>query len=144
MVFWDFFAQVRQVLSLRGMFMRHAKEHGIAQEDMAHVVCELRDVDNRPLVEMVGAGLVEIVCSHDIIGRLMIQCARSTGLAFVLENLMGFDGDEFYLSEWPQVLGQRFGDLFYRFDDAVVRSFSYLHYRQTLAPHRRLLLLTLL
>jgi hypothetical protein len=62
----------------------------------------------------------------------------------VLENLMGFDGDEFYLSEWPQVLGQRFGDLFYRFDDAVVRPFSYLHYRQTLAPHRRLLLLTLL
>jgi hypothetical protein len=40
-------------------------------------------------------------------------------LAHVLENMMGFDGDEFYLKEWPELLGQRFGDILHRFDDAV-------------------------
>ena len=59
---------------------------------------------SRHLVEMVGQGLVEVVCPHDVIGRLMIQCARSSGLAHVLENLMGFDGDEFYLKEWGQLV----------------------------------------
>ena len=102
---------VRQVLSLRGVLSR-------SNEDV-HVTCELRDVDNKHLVEMVGKGLVETVCAHDIIGRLMIQCARAAGLAHVLENLMGFDGDEFYLKEWPELIGERFGDIFTRFDDAV-------------------------
>jgi len=104
---------VRQILSLRGMLSKSN------QEDPAHVVCELRDVDNKHLVEMVGKGLVETVCAHDIIGRLMIQCARAAGLAHVLENLMGFDGDEFYLKEWPALAGLRFGDILTRFDDAV-------------------------
>lgn len=104
---------VRQILSLRGMLSRSQ------QENPAHVVCELRDVDNKHLVEMVGKGLVETVCAHDVIGRLMIQCARAAGLAHVLENLMGFDGDEFYLKEWPELLGLRFGDIGVRFDDAV-------------------------
>jgi len=104
---------VRQILSLRGMLNK------CNQEDPAHVVCELRDVDNKHLVEMVGKGLVETVCAHDVIGRLMIQCARAAGLAHVLENLMGFDGDEFYLKDWPELTGERFGDIFSRFDDAV-------------------------
>ena len=104
---------VRQILSLRGMLSKSL------QNNPAHVVCELRDVDNKHLVEMVGKGLVETVCAHDVIGRLMIQCARSAGLAHVLENMMGFDGDEFYLKEWPELLGQRFGDILHRFDDAV-------------------------
>lgn len=102
---------VRQILSLRGILSR-------TNED-CHVTCELRDVDNKHLVEMVGKGLVETVCAHDVIGRLMIQCARAAGLAHVLENLMGFDGDEFYLKEWPEVVGERFGDIFMRFEDAV-------------------------
>ena len=49
-------------------------------------------MDNEPLVRMVGGSAVETVVSHDIIGRLMIQCARQPGLATVWEQLMGFDG----------------------------------------------------
>ena len=49
-------------------------------------------MDNEALVRMVGGNAVETVVSHDIIGRLMIQCARQPGLATVWEQLMGFDG----------------------------------------------------
>ncbi len=33
-----------------------------------------------------------VTCSHDMIGRVMIQCARQPGLAAVWEQLMGFRG----------------------------------------------------
>ena len=56
------------------------------------MVAEVCDMDNDALVRMVGGDLVETVVSHDIIGRLMIQCARQPGLASVWEQLLGFDG----------------------------------------------------
>ena len=85
----------------------------------AHVVCEIKDVDNKHVVEMVGEGMVEVLCPHDMIGRLMIGCARSSGVAHVLEILMGFEGDEFYLKEWKDLVGKRFGEIHFRFDDAI-------------------------
>jgi len=99
---------VRQVLSLKGI-------DGLT----AHVVVEMQDVDNRELVNMVAPEIAEVIVAHDIIGRLMIQCARSPGLAYVLENLMGFEGAEFYLEKWPQLTGLTFGDITCRFDAAV-------------------------
>ena len=71
---------VRQVMSLVGILKRSSTK--------AHMVCEIKDVDNKHVVEMVGEGMVEVLCPHDMIGRLMIGCARSAGLANVLENLM--------------------------------------------------------
>lgn len=44
---------------------------------------ELSDLDNEVLVKLVGGELVETVVAHDVIGRLMIQCARQPGLAQV-------------------------------------------------------------
>lgn len=44
---------------------------------------ELSDLDNEVLVKLVGGTLVETVVAHDVIGRLMIQCARQPGLAQV-------------------------------------------------------------
>jgi hypothetical protein len=57
-----------------------------------HIVAEVCDLDNEPLVKMVGGTLVQTVVSHDIIGRLMIQCARQHGLASVWQQVMGFQG----------------------------------------------------
>ena len=56
-------------------------------------MAEVCDIDNEPLIKMVGPDMVQTVVSHDIIGRLMIQCARQPGLAAVWEQIMGFDGE---------------------------------------------------
>lgn len=101
---------VRTVLSLRGM---GAPSHG-------HIVAEVLDVDNEPLLKIVGKNSIETFVSHDVIGRLMIQCARERGLAQVLEKLLGFEGCEFYLHEWPEVTGLTYGEVMYRFEDAIV------------------------
>jgi len=84
-----------------------------------HVVVEVQDIDNQDLFPLVAPDFAEVVVTHDIIGRLMIQCARCPGLASVLEEMMGFEGSEFYFEEWPELTGQKFSDIVCRFDDAV-------------------------
>uniref|UniRef100_A0A7S2S8C3 RCK N-terminal domain-containing protein n=1 Tax=Mucochytrium quahogii TaxID=96639 RepID=A0A7S2S8C3_9STRA len=98
---------VRIVMSLTGIHV------------LAHIVVEMCDVDNRELVLLVGKGNVETVVAHDIIGRLMIQCARQPGLAQILEQLLGFAGDEFYFAEWPSLTGKTFLDAAFAFDQAI-------------------------
>ena len=51
---------------------------------------------------------------------MLIHCARERGLAQVFEQLLGFDGCEFYIQEWPELVGLTFGEVIYRFADAVV------------------------
>ena len=100
---------VRTVLSLRGM----------GAPTKGHIVAEVLDVDNEPLLKIVGKNSIETFVSHDVIGRLMIQCARERGLAQVLEKLLGFDGCEFYIKEWPELTGLTYGEAMYRFEDAI-------------------------
>lgn len=73
---------LRTVLSLTGV------KEGLR----GHIVVELSDLDNELLVKLVGGELVETVVAHDVIGRLMIQCARQPGLAqvFIKLNDLGF------------------------------------------------------
>ena len=82
-----------------------------------HIVCEMCDVDNEPLVRMVGGEAVETIVAHDVIGRLMIQCARQPGLAQVWNDVLGFEGCEFYCSEHPELVGCSFDDVVLRFAD---------------------------
>merc|ERR1712125_120127 len=63
--------------------------------------------------------MVETLVSHDVLGRLMLTAARQPGLAKVYETLLGFDGDEFYFQEWPELEGVRFGELSERFPTAI-------------------------
>ena len=56
---------------------------GVKEGLRGHVVVEMSDLDNEPLVKLVGGELIETVVAHDVIGRLMIQCALQPGLAQV-------------------------------------------------------------
>lgn len=84
-----------------------------------HVVVELRDIDNKELVFLVGKEQVEVMVSHDVIGRLMIQCARQQGLAQMYNKLLGFDDNEFYIEKWPTAVGKTFAEVSLLFKDAV-------------------------
>ena len=110
-----------------------------------HTVVELRDIDNRPTLELVerlggdgedphgaeenGNGVdnheeedekpvVRTLVPHDIIGRLMIQCTRQAHLAEVYDVLCGFDQMEFYFKQWPAVTGLTWGEVAFAFPDA--------------------------
>lgn len=66
---------------------------GVKEGLRGHVVVEMSDLDNEPLVKLVGGELIETVVAHDVIGRLMIQCALQPGLAQV--SLISF----YYISQ---------------------------------------------
>ncbi|KAK3148791.1 hypothetical protein QOZ80_3AG0208720 [Eleusine coracana subsp. coracana] len=100
---------LRTVLSLSGV------KEGLR----GHIVVELSDLDNEVLVKLVGGDLVETVVAHDVIGRLMIQCARQPGLAQIWEDILGFENCEFYIKRWPKLDGLRFEDVLISFPDAI-------------------------
>lgn len=84
-----------------------------------HIVAEVRDIDNEPLVRLMGGRDVETMVSHDVLGRLMLMSARQPGLASVYQEVLGFDGDEFYMKDWPELTGVPFGDLVNHFPCAI-------------------------
>jgi hypothetical protein len=84
-----------------------------------HVVCEVRDVDNEPLVALVGGDVCETVVSHDIIGRLMLMAARQPGIARVYDSILGFDDDEFYTEDWDEILGKSWEEVILKFPMAI-------------------------
>ncbi|KAL9314989.1 hypothetical protein ACSQ67_020441 [Phaseolus vulgaris] len=100
---------LRTVLSLTGV------KEGLR----GHIVVELSDLDNEVLVKLVGGDLVETVVAHDVIGRLMIQCARQPGLAQIWEDILGFENCEFYIKRWPQLEGMQFEDVLISFPAAI-------------------------
>ncbi|KAK7338239.1 hypothetical protein VNO77_18842 [Canavalia gladiata] len=100
---------LRTVLSLAGV------KEGLR----GHIVVELSDLDNELLVKLVGGDLVETVVAHDVIGRLMIQCARQPGLAQIWEDILGFENCEFYIKRWPQLDGMQFEDVLISFPAAI-------------------------
>ncbi|KAL4309192.1 hypothetical protein GQ457_01G035370 [Hibiscus cannabinus] len=92
---------------------------GVKDGLRGHIVVELSDLDNEVLVKLVGGELVETVVAHDVIGRLMIQCARQPGLAQIWEDILGFENCEFYIKRWPQLDGMQFEDVLISFPDAI-------------------------
>eukprot|EP00928_Gymnodinium_smaydae_P026867 TRINITY_DN20963_c0_g3_i1.p1 TRINITY_DN20963_c0_g3~~TRINITY_DN20963_c0_g3_i1.p1 ORF type:complete len:881 (-),score=82.41 TRINITY_DN20963_c0_g3_i1:148-2790(-) len=84
-----------------------------------HVVAEVRDIDNEPLLQLVGGGKLDTLVSHDMLGRLMVMAARHPGLAKVYESLLGYAGMEFYIRAWPELVGVKFGRVFEYFPKAV-------------------------
>lgn len=63
---------------------------GVKEGLQGHIVVEMSDLDNEVLVKLVGGNHIETVVAHDVIGRLMIQCARQPGLAQVVFSFQFF------------------------------------------------------
>ena len=61
----------------------------------------------------------------NLIGRLMVQCSLEPGLAAVFAHILAFAGNEFYFSEWPELVGKRFADACFMFEDAVCLGVRY-------------------
>ena len=105
------------------------------KENKAHIVAEIRDNDSDSLMKLVGGDRIETVVSHDIVGRLMVMSVRQPGLAKVYEQILGFDGDEFYVKEWPEAVGMPFAWLGEHFPDAIVIGIKTVDGVCVLKPH---------
>jgi len=101
---------------------------GMKYPVQGHIVVELRDADNIPVVKLgisdtyteeEKARRVLPLVGAQMIGRLMVQCSFEPGLARVFDHLLAFEYNEFYFSEWPQLEGDKFANACFSFAGAV-------------------------
>lgn len=82
-----------------------------AETDAIPVVAELEDPAVAEALRQALPGGIVTVVSRDIIGRIAAQTSRAAGMGIIYQDLLDFDGDEFYTSAPPShLVGRTFFD----------------------------------
>lgn len=85
-----------------------------------HIVAEIKDRKNLEIARMVGKDEVELILTDDIIGRIMVQTSRQSGLSIVFTELLDFNGAEIYFKHEKQLVGKTFGEAIFQYEDSAV------------------------
>ena len=83
---------------------------GLERGSACQIVGELRNEVNLSVAELAGHGEVEWVLNRDVITRIIVQCCRQAGLSVVYQELLAFEGHEFYFTLQPTLAGRTFFD----------------------------------
>ncbi|MDI1317758.1 hypothetical protein [Flavobacterium sp.] len=90
-----------------------------------HIVAEIKDEKNLEVAKMVGKDEVELILTDDVIGRIMVQTSRQSGLSIVYTELMDFDGAEIYFKEEPILVGKTYAESIFTYVDSTVIGLQY-------------------
>lgn len=94
------------------------------EQEQAHVtrrcpiVAEIRTPRNKQVAELIGKHTARVLQVDDMIARITVQTCRQIGLSAVYSELLGFDGDEMYLTSEPQLVGKTFGQALHAYEDS--------------------------
>jgi ion channel POLLUX/CASTOR len=95
--------------------------HAPDAADLPLAVAEIFDARHIDVARRAYRGPVEILASDAIIGRLLAQNIRHTGLSHVYGELLTHGlGNEIYVRGCEELAGLRFGELLHRFEEAVL------------------------
>ncbi|APU43176.1 MULTISPECIES: CASTOR/POLLUX-related putative ion channel [unclassified Streptomyces] len=86
----------------------------------AVVVAAVRDARNHLTAKLAAGPGGHVLCADEIIARLLVQTARQPGLSLVYQELLDFDGDEFYTAPAQGIAGGTFGDALLAFTTSSV------------------------
>ncbi|AQT75464.1 CASTOR/POLLUX-related putative ion channel [Streptomyces sp. fd1-xmd] len=84
------------------------------------VVAAVRDSRNHLTAKLAAGPGGHVLCADEIIARLLVQTARQPGLSLVYQDLLDFDGDEFYTADARDLLGRAFGEALLAFTTSAV------------------------
>lgn len=84
------------------------------------IVGELQDSRNLEAATLVGHDEVSWVLTRDFVSRIIVQACRQNGLSAVYAELLGFDGDEIYLTHQPRLAGSTYFDAQLAFAESSV------------------------
>jgi voltage-gated potassium channel Kch len=99
-----------------------------------HIVAEIKDEKNIEVAKMVGKEEVELVLTDDVIGKIMVQTSRQSGLSIVYTELMDFDGAEIYFNEEKALVGKTYGESLFAYEDSAVLGLQYADGRVKMNP----------
>eukprot|EP00740_Mantoniella_antarctica_P026204 CAMPEP_0198684434 /NCGR_PEP_ID=MMETSP1468-20131203/12212_1 /TAXON_ID=1461545 /ORGANISM="Mantoniella sp, Strain CCMP1436" /LENGTH=962 /DNA_ID=CAMNT_0044429247 /DNA_START=42 /DNA_END=2931 /DNA_ORIENTATION=+ len=84
-----------------------------------HIVAEVRDKNNEPLIHCIGRHNIDLILTHDM-SRLMLMSVRHPLLAGLYDSVLGFGHNSFYLTRCPlELVGCKFGDVQQRMPKAI-------------------------
>mmetsp|Transcript_1570 Transcript_1570/g.4042 ORF Transcript_1570/g.4042 Transcript_1570/m.4042 type:complete len:957 (+) Transcript_1570:71-2941(+) len=90
------------------------------QRTDACIIVECMLVRNQRLFNTLSQGRhMETLAVQDFVGQLMVESSRQRGLSGVLAQVLGFDGDEFYVAQVQGVEGWTFRELLFAFPDVM-------------------------
>lgn len=91
------------------------------EENAPPIVAELHSDNMRKLAKNISPEKVSLIDEHSILAKLMVQTSRVSGLAQVYDNLVGFEGCEFYFYKPDGGLdGLKYSDLIFHFNESSV------------------------
>jgi len=75
------------------------------------LTAEVMLAENVEIASIASYGKASIIKTNEIISKILLQTARITGLSFVYDELLRFEGNEIHYAHFPQITGRRFGDI---------------------------------
>ena len=93
------------------------------------MVAELQHRENLEAARIASQRSISLVCSSEVLSRMIVQSARQPGLSHVYTALFGFAGNEIYIQPYPLCAGRRFGDLIFDFPNAIALGTSSMEMR---------------
>ena len=69
------------------------------------VVAEVRDQDMNELLGIIGGDNVETLLTHETLARMSLSAVKQPGITKAYEEILGFEGAEFYTKDWPSLTG---------------------------------------
>jgi Trk K+ transport system NAD-binding subunit len=99
-----------------------------------HIVAEISDARNLQAAQLAGGPETVILDKGLSVSRLIVQTSRQSGVAFVYQDLLDFDGDEIYMRVDERMVGQTYGDALFAYEDCSVIGIRYASGGTTLNP----------
>ncbi|HJS73498.1 MAG TPA: hypothetical protein VJ921_04365, partial [Vicinamibacteria bacterium] len=96
-----------------------ALESLLSSEEEFSIVAEAFTDRNRQVLKDIAPGKVSAVDVEEILAKIMVQTSRTSGLAVVYSELLGFSGCEMYFHQNPRWSGLLFDRLQYHFRDGI-------------------------
>ncbi|WP_030763174.1 CASTOR/POLLUX-related putative ion channel [Streptomyces sp. NRRL F-2664] len=100
----------------------------------AVVVAAVRDARSHLTARLAAGPGGHVLCADEIIARLLVQTARQPGLSLVYQELLDFDGDEFYTAAARGLTGRTFGEALLAFTTSSVVGLLHADGRVALRP----------
>ncbi len=117
---------IKTILSLT-----RGQEH---REAPYHIVAEISDARNLQAAQLAGGAETVILDKGLSVSRLIVQTSRQSGVAFVYQDLLDFDGDEIYMRADERMVGQTYGDALFAYEECSVIGIRYASGGTTLNP----------
>ena len=86
----------------------------------AFIVAEVRDAGEMDaVIQFVGGDILETVQSNDLNTRVALSAVQQPGITKAFDELLGFDGDEFYVRCFDEIVGKAWSTMLGHFPSSI-------------------------